>query len=110
LKYVATPRPYRQRPWLEIWRPVARKEGSEGFLGDLSETGKANPVRMREWKKRERLLQSRDIAWRTAWREWRLERGERRCSDTLVVVIKGVGWGVGFGRRGTGRRGAALDG
>jgi hypothetical protein len=56
------------------------------------------------------LLQSGDIARRTAWREWRLGRGERRSSDTLVVVIKGVGWGVGFGRRGTGRRGAALDG
>jgi hypothetical protein len=49
------------------------------------------------------LLQSGDITWRTTWREWSLERGERRCSDALIVVIKCVGWGVGFGRPGTGR-------
>ena len=44
----ATERPYRRRQRLEIWRPVARKDWSEGFLGDLSETGNANQVRMRE--------------------------------------------------------------
>lgn len=40
----------------------------------------------------------------------RVEGGERRSSDALLVVIEAVGWGVGSRRRGTGRRGAALDG
>jgi hypothetical protein len=84
LKYVATPRPYHRRPWLEIWRPVARKEGSEGFLGDLSETRNANSVRMRESKKRERLLRSGDIARRTAWREGRGDAATRSSSSSRV--------------------------
>jgi hypothetical protein len=40
----------------------------------------------------------------------RVKGGERRGSDTLVIVTEGVGWGVGSGCHSTGRRGASLDG
>jgi hypothetical protein len=35
----ATGRPLHRRPWPEIYWPAARKEGEEGFLGDVSEMG-----------------------------------------------------------------------
>jgi hypothetical protein len=94
---------------------------SASMAGDLAAGGKEGGERGFPWRPfwdgecefgaHERVKEEGAVA--AVWRhraEDGVERGERRCSDTLVVVIKGVGWGVGFGRRGTGWRGAALDG